>query len=202
MNTQFFWTKFKMILLLTAAIMMTGCASPYLDGNLREIPASNYKKPAIASPVQLLFEFQTKGLVNSRATTALKDQVASQVKTSGLFSEVSDGPVPTGATLSIVINNVALTDASVTKGVVTGLTFGLVGTQVSDGYVCTATYRAQTNAEPIVKKFLHAIHTNIGAGSAPPNAIKMANLNDAGLQMGKDVVSNMLNDISRDVNFK
>lgn len=202
MNARIFSTKFNLFILLLASILITGCASPYLDGNLREIPASSYKKPAIASPVQLLFEFQTKGVGNARATSVLKDQVAAQVKSSGLFSEVGDGPVPSGATLSIVINNVALTDAAVNKGVVTGLTFGLVGTQVSDGYVCTATYRAQANAEPIVKKFLHAIHTNIGAAAVPPNAIKMANLNDAGMQMSKDVVSNMLNDISQDVNFK
>lgn len=187
---------------LAFAVLLTGCATPYLDGTTKEIPISEYKKPASPAPVQLLFEFQTKGVLNAPATSMLKDQVTAQVKASGLFSAVETGPVPGGATLSLTINNVPLTDDAFSKGFVTGLTFGLAGSQVTDGYVCSATFRATPSAEPITKKVRHAIHTSLGSGAAPSNAVKMPDLKTAAMQMGKDVVSNMLNDISRDANFK
>lgn len=189
-------------IVLCIAVFLVGCASPYLDASIKEVPASQFKKPSSAVPVQLLFEFQTKGIVNAQATNLLRDQVTNQVKTSGLFSAVESGPVAGGASLSITINNVPMTDDAFAKGFVTGLTFGLAGSQVTDGYVAYATYRANATAEPIIKKVRHAIHTNLGADTAPANATKMPDIRTAAMQMGKDVVSNMLNDISQDPNFK
>jgi len=188
--------------MLGSAVFLTGCASPYLDASTKEVSVSQFKKPANTAPVQLLFEFQTKGIANAQATNMMREQVTDQVKSSGLFSTVESGPVSGGASLGITINNVPMTDAALTQGFVTGLTLGLAGSQVTDGYVATATYRTNANAEPIVKKVRHAIHTNLGAAAAPANATKMPDLRAAAMQMSKDVVSNMLNDISQDPNFK
>lgn len=67
-------------------------------------------------------------------------RVYEQVSQSGLFSQVSYDPVPSGRKLSISINNIALTDNVAAKGFGVGLTFGLVGTMVTDGYICTVNY--------------------------------------------------------------
>ncbi|WP_157280991.1 hypothetical protein [Pelomonas sp. Root1237] len=188
--------------LLAATALLGGCASAYLDGSTKEIAAAQFKKPPAPAPVQVLFDFQTKGVANAQATAMLRDRVSAQVKASGMFSEVGSAAVPNGAVLSITLNNVPLTDNAFSKGFVTGLTFGLAGSQVSDGYICTATYRASGDAAPVVKQARHAIHTTMGAAATPGNATKMPNLQEAAFQMTNQVVSNVLNDISQDPSFK
>lgn len=79
--------------ILLSTILLAGCASTYVDGTTREISASQFKKPEPLHPVQALFEFQTKGVTNAHATDFLKVKVIDQIKSSGLFSEVSEGPV-------------------------------------------------------------------------------------------------------------
>lgn len=196
------WTAAVKAAFLAAAISLTGCASIYTDINTKDVPVASYKKPAQAQPVQLMFEFQTKGAANARATEFLKSQVTEQVSASGLFSSVTTTPAPNGAILSIKLNNVPLTDDAFTKGFVTGLTFGLAGSQVSDGYVCTATYVPGADAPPLTKQARHAIHTVMGAGSAPANGVKAESLEAAVRTMTRQIVSTALNDLSQDGSFK
>lgn len=187
---------------LLALPVLTGCMSMYIDGNTKEIDASRFKKPNSPHSTQFFYEFQTKGVANPGATEHTKARVVEQMKSSGLFSSLSDEPVPGGASLSITVNNVPLTDDAFTKGFVTGLTFGLAGSKVSDGYVCTARYRANANSPPVIKQARHAIHTTVGASSAPANAAKAENAEDAVTKMLRQIVSNVLNDLSHDSQFK
>lgn len=190
---------------LTAVVMavaLTGCATAYVDATTKEINSAEFKKPAATQPVQLLFEFQTKGAPNGQATELLKKQITEQVQSSGLFSMVDDKPVNNGAILSIALNNVPVTDDAFSKGFVTGMTFGLVGSQVTDGYVCTVKYLTPQQPQPITKAARHAIHAVIGAGAAPPNGVKAESIEAAVRTMTRQVLSTALNDLSRDVNFK
>ena len=187
---------------LAATALLGGCASAYLDASTKEVPAAQFKKPAAPGPVQLLFDFQTKGVTNAQATNMLRERVIAQVKASGLFSEVGASAVPSGALLSITLNNVPMSDDAFTKGFLTGLTLGLAGSQVGDGYVCTASYRAPGSTAPLVKQARHAIYTTIGATGGPSNAVKMPDHKEAAFLMTTQVVSNVLNDLSQDANFK
>ena len=187
---------------LLGAMAFAGCATHYVDGTTKEVPTASFKKPATPQPVQLLFEFQTKGTLNARATDMLKAEVIQQVKGSGLFAGVDDKPVAGGALLSLTLNNVPLTDDVFTKGFVTGFTFGLVGSQVSDGYVCTATYLTSDKPAGITKSARHAIHTSMGTGGAPPNSAKAESLTAAVHTMVRQIVSTTLNDLSQDPSFK
>ncbi|WP_062472950.1 hypothetical protein [Variovorax boronicumulans] len=182
------------------ALTLGGCASHYVDGALKDIDAVTYVKPATPAPVQVLFDFETKGVSNSRATEALKKQVISQVEASGLFSTAGEKPVPNGAMLGIKINNVPVQDDAFSKGVVAGMTFGLAGSQVSDGYICTVNYVMPGKA-PVVKVVRHAIHTTVGASASPGNATKAKTLEDAAITMTRQIVGNALNDLSRDPAF-
>lgn len=185
--------------LAAGAAALTGCANMYVDSTVKEVPATQFAKPASPKPVQLLFEFQTKGTVNTRATELLKAQVAEQVKGSGLFSDVQNQAVPGGALLNITLNNVPLSDDAFAKGFVTGLTFGLAGTQVGDGYVCTVNYLEDAQPTPVVKTARHAIYTTMGATSAPSNGVKAENAEVAIRTVTRQVLSNTLNDLSRDL---
>lgn len=197
------WVAFtQRCLLLIGLVMLTGCANMYVDGNTKEVDSSQFRKPDPLHPVQVFFEFQTKGVANARATSYLKARVIDQVKASGLFSTVAETPDAGGAMLNVTINNVPLSDDAFTKGFVTGLTFGLAGSQVSDGYICTVRYSATPGAQAVTKLARHAIHTTVGATSAPGNAVKAANGEEAITLMTRQIVSNVLNDLSHDAAFK
>lgn len=187
---------------LLAVVAMTGCANMYVDGATKDVDSAQFKKTDPQHPVQVLFEFQTKGVANARATEFLKARLIEQVRQSGVFSTASEAPADGGALLSITINNVPLQDDAFAKGFVTGLTFGLAGSQVSDGYVCTARYTPPGATTPIVKQARHAIHTTVGAAAAPGNATKADNAEAAVTLMTHQVVSNVLNDVTHDANFK
>lgn len=182
---------------LAGLLAMAGCANFYVDTATKEVATSEYTKPASPKPVQLLFEFQTKGVTNARATEFMKTQVVDQVRASGLFSEVRDQAVPSGALLSITLDNVPLSDDAFSKGFVTGLTFGLAGSQVTDGYVCTAKYLSDAQPQPVVAVSRHAIHTVIGNTAAPANAVKSDGIEAAVRTMTRQIVSSSLNDLSK-----
>lgn len=182
------------------ALAMTGCASHYVDGSTKEVGAASFRKPASPAPVQVLFEFETKGVANTRATETLKKQVIEQVRTSGLFSAADETPLVNGALLGIKLNNVPLQDDAFSKGFATGLTFGLAGSQVSDGYICTVQYLAPGKV-PVVKVVRHAIHTTMGAAATPGNSQKAKDITDAVNTMVRQIIGNALNDLSHDPAF-
>jgi hypothetical protein len=192
------------LFVLSIAFSLTGCISltSYVDNGTKEVMASDFKKPAEAKPVQMLFEFQTKGVVNARVTDLMRERVTKQVGESGLFSTVGDKPVPNGALLSVTINNVPLTDNAYGKGFVTGLTLGAAGSEVTDGYVCTVKYLDAGTSQPIVKEVHHAIHSTIGAAAAPANSTKAESPAVAATIMTRQIVSQGLNELSRDPAFK
>jgi hypothetical protein len=194
--------RFFLAAILVCSLGLTGCVTPYIDGAVKEVSADNFKKPVTPAPVQLIFEFQTKGVLNPRATGFLKTQVTEQVQTSGLFASVSDDANQAGGLLSITLNNVPITDDAFAKGFLAGFTFGVVGTTVTDGYVCTVKYFPSGKTEPVVKSTRHAIHASIGATSGPVNATKMDSLEAAVRAMTRQIVSNALNDLSQDPSFK
>jgi hypothetical protein len=187
-------------LLILAAVVLPGCATMYVDNGLKDVSATEYQHPKAAQPAQLLFAFQTKGAANARATAALKEQVLETVKATQLFSNVSTDPVPGGALLSVTINNVPVTEDAFAKGFATGLTFGLAGNVVTDGYVCTVDYSA-TGGPKITKSTRHAIHTTVGAKGAPPNATKAKSPDEAVKTMTRQIVGNALKDLSADPQF-
>ncbi|KAK43282.1 hypothetical protein BG58_34345 [Caballeronia jiangsuensis] len=187
---------------LLATTLLAACTSVYVDTQTKQVPVAQMKKVADPKPVQLVFEFQTKGAPNARATDTLSSAVSKEVKDSGLFSTVSSNPQPNAGMLSVTLNNVPITEDAASKGFVTGLTFGLAGNTVTDGYICTVSYLAPNRTTPIVKTARHAIHTTIGNANAPANAQKSPSALDAINQMTLDVLSNALDDLSRDPAFE
>jgi len=205
MQMNFNWRRLALGLAgLVAAAAMTGCMSmkPYVGAGVRDVPASEYVKPNPSHAVQVLFNFQTKGVDNARATAALKARVIDQVSASQLFDSVSEAPVPGGALLIVTVNNVTLDDHEFAKGFATGLTLGLAGTVAGDGYIATAKYTPPAPASLIAKEVRHSIYTTIGNHDAPPNTVPASSMDEAVSRMLHQAVSNLLNDVSHDPAFK
>jgi hypothetical protein len=192
----------RVFLAASVSFTMAGCASVYVDGAVKEVAVAQYSPPAHPAPAQVFFEFQTRGVSNVAATALLKTKVIDQVRESGLFSSVLEAAQPTAALLSITLNNVPISDDAFSKGFLTGFTFGLVGSKVSDGYVCTLKYTAPAGQPALSKSARHVIHTSLGATSAPENATKAKNMEEAATLMTRQVLSQVLNDLSNDPEFK
>jgi hypothetical protein len=180
------------------ALSTSGCVTAYVDGGLQKASLADVRKPARPTDVQLLFQFQTKGTANAKATDILKKEVGELVSSSGLFATLSSDPALSGAILSVTINNVPITDQSdaAAKGFATGLTFGLVGSAVTDGYICTMEYLPPGAANKVTTTSRHAIHATMGAKGAPPNGIKAKNLDEAVHTMTRQIVLDGLKQLS------
>lgn len=189
---------------LTALLFMSGCVSLYVDSGLKDVSATEIKKPARPQEVQLLFGFETKGSANARATELLKSEVVEVVGSSGIFSTVATDPVASGAILNVIINNVPVTDENdaMVKGFATGLTFGLAGSTVTDGYICTVDYLPPAGGPKITRTSRHAVYSTIGAKGAPPNTIKAKNAEDAFRTMTRQIIIAALKDLSQDPVWK
>jgi uncharacterized protein YceK len=186
---------------MAAAALLSGCASVYVDTATKDVPAAEIKAPAKPAPVRLVFEFQTKGAPNASATNLLKAQVAEQIKGSGLFAGLSEQAGPDVAMLNVTLNNVPITQDAAAQGFVTGLTFGLAGSAVTDGYICTVSYLPANSSTAVVKTARHAIHTVLGNAQAPAGAVKAEGGEAAARTMTKQIIANALRDLSRDSAF-
>ncbi|NEX94839.1 hypothetical protein [Caulobacter sp. 17J65-9] len=196
--------RFAFAVALVFAVPGAASAATYIDTTLSQLAPENRVKIAQPRPVQVLFQFKSKGLPNGRATAMLKQQVIDALIGSDLFSQVVETPVEGGAVLNVVIDNVvpdgAMKDATA-QGFATGLTFGLKGTLVTDNYICTVEYLSGPGAAPITRTAKHALHTTIGLKSAPPNGEKAPNIKIAVETMTRQVVGYAVNDLAGDPAF-
>ncbi|MFP3568504.1 hypothetical protein [Paraburkholderia sp. SIMBA_030] len=179
------------------ALSLSACMTPhsYVDQSLGDPHYADLKKPASPQPIQLLVEFQTKGVANARVTETVRPHVYEQVSQSGLFSQVSYDPVSSGRKLSVSINNVALTDNVAAKGFGVGLTFGLVGTMITDGYICSVSY-IEPGHDAVTKVVKHAIYTTIGNASGPAGLQPMP-IQQASDTMLRQIVAKSLEEIDQ-----
>ncbi len=141
--------------------------------------------------------------MGAKAQNFLRERIVTDVKASGLFSDVTDAPTTDGAVLSVVLNNVADLKRAESDGVKTGLTLGLAASTVTDGYVCNITYLGGgASAVKVTKTTQQFIYTTVGLfGSDPPNATKMKSLDEAIYTMTDQVLAHTLNDLAADSTF-
>lgn len=202
--------KLKQVMALVralAAVLAMGLLAPaaahagqYLPLTLTDVAAADKAVVANPAPVQLLFEFKTKGAPNPQATAFLSKAVTDYVKATGVFSEVTTGPAEGGAILLITLENVP-EDGAFGKGFATGLTFGLAGTTVVDYYICTLEFSPGPGQAKVTKEVRHSIITTVGLAKAPQGVVKAKNLDDAVKTMTRQVVSNGVNDLAKDPGF-
>jgi uncharacterized protein YceK len=201
-STHSWFSRSFCVLFVAASAFLTGCASVYVDTATKEVADAEIKRPATALPATMIFDFQTNGAPNAAASKILKDQVTAQIEKSGLFQLTKGEATASTAMLNITLNNVLITKDAAQQGFVTGLTFGLAGSAVTDGYICTVSYIPADGSPTLVSTARHAIHTTLGNASAPPNAIKSANTEDAVRTMTRQIIANALRDLSNNPQLK
>jgi hypothetical protein len=187
----------SLICIMSLSLLATGCMSlkQYVDPTLPKVTVADLKQPETRQSVQVFFEYQTKGATNAKATEEVRPMLLSTLKKSNLFSDVVMAPATADRKLFVTINNVPVTKNAAGKGFATGLTLGLSGTMVTDGFQMDAAYDVPGQAE-VKHSYQHALHSTIGNADGPANLTPVAK-GQAMPQIVDGMVLNLLNDMSR-----
>ncbi len=128
--------------------------------------------------------------------------VLETLKQSKMFSDVVIAPATSENKLFITIDNVPQDKDAFAKGFGTGLTFGLAGTMVTDGYIMKTDYIA-ANKNEFKHTYKHAIHSTIGNADGPPGLTPVPKepKGAAVKQVTEGLILNLLNDMSKNSEF-
>ncbi|MCG3173239.1 MAG: hypothetical protein GMKNLPBB_01417 [Myxococcota bacterium] len=185
-------------LLVGATLICSGCSpiKSYVDPQFRDATYQSIRNTASPTRVTVSVEFQVNGKPQKRQHDIVYRRVTRVLTATRLFTEVSSDKASESGQLRIVINNVADVGAAFGKGFATGLTFGLAGSQVTDGYIMTAIY-TPLGGVPTTREYKHAIHSTVGLRSAPEGLVAVP-LADAFDQIVEDMLLNYLRDLQND----
>jgi hypothetical protein len=155
----------KFFVLVATVLALAGCISPksFVDPSYPKVSYDELQKRPSPLKLSLTSQFQRNGEPFPRADPTLKDNTERVLRASGVILPVVDGAE---GQIRVVVNNVADASAAAAKGFGTGLTFGLVGSTVTDAYEMsvTITVGTKTFTRTAVK---HAFHTAVGNTSTP-----------------------------------
>ena len=177
--------------------LLTGCVAmkSYVDPQYRSATYMNLAPAKEPKPVVVDVSFQMNGKEDKRLRQLARSRVTKVLRGSRLFYEPDTQNIQAGK-LNIVINNVGNIGAAVGKGIATGLTLGLVGSEVVDGYEMRAVY-TPAEGSPLTKNYKHAIHSIVGLHSAPAGMEPVA-IQVAFEQVVEDMLLNFLRDLQRE----
>jgi hypothetical protein len=189
-----FMTFRPLVAMFVACLALTGCISSksFVDPSFPKVAYEDVKKRSEPLKLKLSVEFQRNGQPFPRADTTLRDNAERVLRGSGVITPVAaqeDGE------MTLVVNNIADRGAAGAKGFGTGLTFGLVGTTVTDAYEMsvTITVKGKTVTRTAIK---HAIHTGIG-NTTIPDGLEIVPLNVAFGRVVEQMLLRSLQDIQQ-----
>jgi hypothetical protein len=164
----------KMVVMILFVASLSGCMTTksFVDPTLPQVEMTAIKVPANPQPVQLFFEFKTKGNVNSTATEVFRPKIVALFERSKCFSQVTSTDTANGRSIFLTIDNFPVTNDPGGEGVKVGLTFGLVGTIVTDGYKLEGSIK-EAGKPPVKKSYTHALHTTLGNKEGPAGLTPM-----------------------------
>lgn len=182
--------KLVMAPLLIAAFL-TGCISPksYVDPQYHKASYETIQRLQQPIPVKVNVEFQRNENHLPKADNSLRTSVEQVLRASGVFAPNLDSK----KTISITANNFGDLGAAVTKGIGTGLTFGAIGSMVSDNYDFSCSFISEDGKQENAK-YKHVIYTTIGNKKGPEGLTPTLPA-DAFNKVVEDVVLNFVKDL-------
>lgn len=147
------------------SLFAAGCVSTksFVDPSYPKVSYDEIKRKQSPLRLKLEVEFQRNGEHLPKVDATLKAKTDLVLRASGVIIPVEDAGE---GQIKVIVNNIGDRGAAAAKGFGTGLTFGLVGTTVTDDYEMTVTIT--TNGKTIERTAVkHALHTAIGNTSIP-----------------------------------
>lgn len=152
-------------LALGIVFMLTGCmsAKSFIDPTYPKVSYEAVTKKTQPLKLNLVVEFQRNGESYPRVNPLLKDNAERILRATGVVTPTLGG---SDGEMKITVNNIGDMAGAAAKGFVTGLSFGLVGTTVTDAYEMSVaiTVNGKTVTRSGIK---HAFHTAIGNTTIP-----------------------------------
>ena len=191
-------TRFQAGLLLSIALLCVGCISPksYVDPKLPKVSYESLSLRTTPAVLVLKANFQRNGEDKPKLDSLVQNKATLVLRASRQFSTVQSEPSSGSDSLIMTINNVANMGTAVGKGIGTGLTFGLAGSLVTDGYEIKAVFTPSGGKE-VTKSYTHAIHTTIGNHKGPEGLQSMTT-SEAFDKVVEEVVLKLLSDLKGD----
>lgn len=205
--------KSRLVSMLAAAAALVMATIPqaaqamkfFVANALGEVKPEEKVTTPKPKPVQVIFEFQRDGKPHAGATKQVKPWALEDVKASGNFSEVVEGPVADGALLSIKFNNLIIKDEldkTKKQAFGAGLGFGLFGGVVAtDHYVVTFEYVPATGAAPIRTEVKHELYSKYGKKDVEIPGTEYKKANDAVKVLVRQALDRGINNIAADPAF-
>lgn len=184
------------VAMLALMTVLTGCMpKSFIDpglykGGLKTAPRID--KPI---PVTLTVKGYMQGSENNRATEFWNRQFSKSLTDSQTLIPAAAGQTA-AYKLNIEMDNVGDFGKAMGKGFLTGLTLGLAGSTVTDGYVMRATLTGP-DGRTSSHEYKHAIHSMIGMTSPPEGAETMSPV-EAVIRVVEDLIAQMLRDQKQD----
>ena len=182
------------VLLLT--VLASGCLTSrsYVDGAFPKVAYQDVGSVRLADELELLVEFQFVGVSNLSLSNEVREKAVLVLRRTGAFGAVTSRGGPNAARLDLIVNRLDDVNAEMLKGFGTGLTLGLVGNTLTDGYEVQARYRSSLDAEPVLHRYEHAIYTTTGHESAPEGLDPM-NGDDAFERLLEEILLKLVQDL-------
>lgn len=179
-------TSFLALLLLSSCVIPRSYPDPKIHGE-----APQTVQPLTPKVVSLEVVGQTNGRTGGLVTSAFRRLFQKS------FAKIGNLTIgPGGGEVKVVANNVADMGAAAGKGMMSGLTMGIAGVEVTDGYEFTFTYTAGGSA-PYTKSYKHALHSIIGATKSPPAGVETMGILKAQAIVIDDVTRSFISDLVR-----
>ena len=186
----------KIIILALPVIALTGCISPktYIDPNFGKATYDDVQNVVKKYDVQIAVEFQRNG----EKLDAVNQEVLNHVeRTLRATNVVTPSKVETDYSIKVTVNNISDIGEAAAKGFGTGLTFGVVGTTVTDYYEVTIEYTDE-NGTNLTKNYKHALHTTIGNEKAPFEGVIPTTPSDGFRTVVEQVLLNFVVEMQKD----
>ena len=170
----------------------TGCVAVYVDPHYRSAGFRDVSASSNACQVAVQAEYQINGKHDKSGDADVRKSVLKVLKASKVFDPLEVTNAPVTGTLRVTLNDTGNMGAAFGKGFVTGLTFGLVGSEVEDHYFVTINY-VPASGSAFTRKYEHSLHATVGLHAAP-QGMERVPLKAAGDAVVEDVMLNFLRD--------
>jgi hypothetical protein len=161
-------------ILLTTLLATSGCTSIenyYPVVNHPKISLTDLAPQTNKPTVELTFGFLSRGKPAPAVTQKWQPHVVQFLDNTHLFAKVNPAGTASDLSMSLQMDNAVgagTMGGAVLQGVFSGLTFGLIGTQVTDHYVITTSLESKAGA-PVKKEYRCGLTSTSGliTGSVP-----------------------------------
>lgn len=182
-------------LALASAVALSGCISvkSYVDPTYAKTAYQDLNKPAQVLALKVNVEFSLNGERLPTGDNEVRGHVERVLRGSGL---VTPSDSAANGEITVTVNNVADLGKVAAKGFGTGLTFGLAGSTVQDGYEMTVTLA--TKDRTVTKSgYKHVLISTVGNKKGPEGLTPTTAAAGFGTIV-EQMLLNALSDLQRD----